>query len=281
MVIEMTDSPPAPQPGVVAQHRARRWARALLRTPALLLHLFIGIPLTVIWFNPIGARLRWRGTGLDTWALRVWSRTMLRIFGIRRRVFGQRPQRPVLVVANHMSWVDIVVLHAEDKLGFVAKAEIRRWPLLGLLAAWAGTVFHARGSHDSANQVADRIAERLRQGGGVAIFPEGRVTDGRDIHRFHARLFRAAVDTGTPIRPAAIRYLLEGRRSTHIAFRERENFLQGFVRLLGAPPAVAELHWLEPVTVDDRSRSILAAEAEARVRRAYDSGSMTPVPPNE
>ena len=249
-----------------------RWGlRVLLRLPLLMLHLLIGLPLTLIWLNGMGDSVRWGNRSMRARAVNYWSRGLLWLFGVKLRQIGMAEPAPVLIVSNHMAWMDIQVIHAAENAGFVAKAEIADWPLIGWLASRGETLFHRRGSRDSSAGVAATITERLQQGKSVAIFPEGKVHAGDAVYRFHARLFKSAIAAEVPVQPVAIRYLHRGRRSSHIAFHSGENFLMAFFRLLGGPSTTAELNWLAPIASAGRGRSELAAAAEQAVRSAYEA----------
>jgi 1-acyl-sn-glycerol-3-phosphate acyltransferase len=154
-------------------------------------------------------------------------------------------------------------------MGFVAKAEIERWPLVGWLARVGGTVFHRRGSHDSASGVAAAMAERLAEGGRVAIFPEGGILPGEGVKRFHARMFGPAIEAAAPVQPVMLRYSRAGSAYHDITFRGGEHFLANFLRLLTQAPCVGEVWILPRVNTTDRKRREVAAEAEAAVRAAY------------
>lgn len=245
--------------------------RLLYRFPALLLHVLVGTPAAALCQTAPARALLIGGQPLSDRMLRWWARTVCRIFGLRRRVRGRFLPGPQLITANHISWLDIQLLHSESPMGFVAKAEIQGWPLIGGMARVGGTVFHRRGSHDSASGVASAMVERLRAGGRVAIFPEGGILDGTGIKRFHARLFGAAIDTEAPVQPVMLRYSRGGRLYPDITFQPGEHFLGNFFRLLAQEPCVAELHVLEPLPSADRQRRQLSAEAEAAVRAAWES----------
>src|SRR5690606_36498168 len=124
-----------------------------------------------------------------------------------------------------VSWLDIETLHAVRAASFVAKAEIARWPLVGWLAAQAGTIFHKRGDNDSLARVMATMCQRLRAGSSVAVFPEGGTGRGDRLRPFHARIFQVAVDTGVPIQPVAILYGRDGRMDLNVPFRAGEKFL--------------------------------------------------------
>ena len=123
-----------------------------------------------------------------------------------------------MFVANHVSWVDIEMLHSQRMMGFVAKQEIRGWPLVGWLAARGETIFHQRGSQESMGGVMHAMLARLQTGRPVGVFPEGRTRDGAEVGPFHARIFQPAVEAGVPVQPVALRYGRRGNAQTLVAF---------------------------------------------------------------
>jgi 1-acyl-sn-glycerol-3-phosphate acyltransferase len=246
-----------------------RYLRLLYRLPWLLLHTLLGTPVTVLSQSAPGQAIRIGGQSLSEVTLTWWGSTSCRIFGLRRRVYGRLPEGPQLVAANHISWIDIPLLHSLAAMGFVAKAEISQWPLIGSMARVGGTVFHQRGNHDSASGVASAMAKRLDEGGRVAIFPEGGILPGEGVKRFHARMFGPAIETATPVQPVMLRYTRGGHPYHDITFRPGEHFLGNFFRLLTQAPCLAEIHVLPPVSTSGRQRREVAAEAELAVRSAY------------
>ncbi|MCB1561304.1 MAG: 1-acyl-sn-glycerol-3-phosphate acyltransferase [Xanthomonadales bacterium] len=253
---------------------ARAALRYLLRVPLLLLHLLVSLPFTLLLINPLCARLTAGGERLDHRAIRLWSRGLVRIFGMRVRTVGQPLPGGVLFVANHVSWIDIEVLHATRMMGFVAKSEISRWPLIGWLARRAGTIYHQRGSNESLSGVLHQMLQRLRDGLGVGVFPEGGTSDGRRVRTFHARIFQAAVVAPSPVQPVALKFGGDAESQTWVAFGPNESFLGNFLRLLGGPGMRVEVHFLEglPAGFEDgrramaetcRQRIVAALEARA------------------
>lgn len=199
-----------------------------------------------------------------------WQRTVCRIFGVRCEVLGQFVQGPALVAANHIAWIDIQVLHGISPMGFVAKAEIERWPVAGWVAKFGDTVFHHRGSHDSASTVMEAMTERLRAGSKVAIFPEGGILPGEGVKHFHARMFAAAIESGCPVQPVMLRYARDGRPYPEVTFLPRENFMANFFRLLRQPACVVHVAVLPPVESPGKQRRELACEAQAAVEAAFE-----------
>ncbi|WP_068804014.1 lysophospholipid acyltransferase family protein [Thauera phenolivorans] len=135
-----------------------------------------------------------------------WSTHLLGVLGIDLRTGGQAVQPGSLLVANHISWVDIFVINALAPTAFISKAEVRAWPLIGWLAARHETVFLRRGSRGHVRQVNAEIAALLEAGRNVAVFPEGTTTDGSKVLGFHAALLQPALSAGHPVQPVALSY---------------------------------------------------------------------------
>ena len=177
--------------------------RITIRLTLIGAHLLVGVLLCVFalpsdW-NSTGAARR-RGDTVVRW----WLYVCTRIIGIRIRAHGKPVTGASLVVVNHVSWMDIVIVGSLQPVSFLSKVEIARWPIVGYLARKAGTLFINRGT--GAGSAAQLIGKRLRAGGSVAFFPEGTTSDGTEIHRFHPRLFTPVMDTHTPVQPVSIAY---------------------------------------------------------------------------
>lgn len=245
--------------------------RYLWRVPLLLVHVVLGILLC-------GLILTWRRhdvmkNGREPFThrmIRAWSTGLMRIFGLRSVRVGQPLRDPVLFVANHTSWIDIELLHSQRAACFVAKAEIASWPLVGWLAASGGTIFHRRGSNHSLAAVMQVMVERLRAGRSVAVFPEGGTGHNGVLKVFHARIFQAALDAEVRVQPVALRFVREGKRQIDAGFRDNENFMQNFLRMLGGPAMDAEVHFLEPVPVNPEGRRRMAELARERIATALE-----------
>lgn len=246
----------------------RRPLRYVWRLPLLVLHVTLGLAIVMAMINPISRRIRPGGEGLDSRTIRAWSWLMVRIFGMRVHLFGTPLPGAALFVANHVSWIDITLLHSQRVVGFVAKAEIARWPVVGWLAARGGTIFHHRGDNESLHGVMHQMLQRLQDGLAIGVFPEGRTNHGREVGIFHARIFQPAVLAGVPSQPVALKYGERGSAQTTIAFKPRENFMQNFWRLLGEPVRTVEVHFLEPVLVSEDGRRRMAEVSRERIMAA-------------
>ena len=245
--------------------------RYLWRVPLLLLHTVLAILLAafVMSWNRHSV-MRDGHEPFPHKLIRWWSTMLLRIFGLRSVRFGQPLADPVLFVANHTSWIDIVLLHSQRAVCFVAKAEIARWPLVGWLAASGGTIFHRRGSNHSLAAVMQVMVERLRAGRSVAVFPEGGTGHDGVLKVFHARIFQAALDAEAQLQPVALRFARDGKRIVDAGFREHESFMANFVRLLGSVPMDAEVHFLQPVPASPDARRKMAELSRERIAAALE-----------
>ncbi len=135
-----------------------------------------------------------------------WSRRLLHVLGVALHASGTPRPGPVLLVANHVSWLDILVINAVHPVRFVSKADVRHWPVLGWLVACGGTLFIERERKRDALRVVHQMAEALKAGHQLAIFPEGTTSDGTGLLPFHANLLQAAISTETPVQPVVLRF---------------------------------------------------------------------------
>ncbi len=181
--------------------RAGVGAWRLLRVVA---HLLRGMAIVALRFRGLDAKARQRHIGR-------WSLGLLHALGVGLVSEGQFRPRATLVVANHVSWLDIAAVHAVcPQARFVSKSDVRRWPLLGWLIGAVGTLFIERERKRDAMRVVHQTAESLAAGDVVAVFPEGTTGDGRALLPFHANLLQAAIAAEAPVQPVALRYTEPG-----------------------------------------------------------------------
>jgi 1-acyl-sn-glycerol-3-phosphate acyltransferase len=237
--------------------------------PLLLWHVVVDLPLTLLLASPPLGGLRWGSEPVDHRLFRLWQAGLMRIFGFRLHREGMPLPGAVVFVANHVSWIDIVALHSQRMMGFVAKREISQWPLVGWMATRGETIFHERGSSESLGGVLHEMLARLRDGRSVGVFPEGRTRDGREVGPFHARIFLAAVEAGARVQPVALRYGEHGAAQATVAFAPGEGFGANFLRLLGEPARRADIVFLEPIDAGDAGgRRRIAELARERIVEA-------------
>ncbi len=177
-----------------------------------------------------------RSKPIDTTGIaRQWLAGLCRVLDLNIHRRGDLDEGVTLIVANHISWLDIPVLGAIKPLQFLSKAEVRSWPLIGFLAGRAGTLFIKRGGGQISQVQAD-IEKALEQGKTVLLFPEGTTTDGQTVKKFHPRLFKSALRNQTPVQPITLHYRREGTPDTLAPFIGDDEFFSHLIRLLKAPP---------------------------------------------
>jgi len=246
--------------------------RFAFRLPLLLWHVLIDLPITLLFMTAPFQRIDIGGESLDHRVIRWWQGGLMRIFGFRMHRRGTPLRGATLFVANHVSWVDIVALHSQRMMGFVAKREISRWPFVGWLASRGETIYHERGSSESMGGVLHEMLARLREGRSVGVFPEGRTRDGHGIGPFHARIFLAAVEAGVRVQPVALRYGKGASAQPVVAFAPEESFAGNFLRLLGEPPRYTEVWFLDPIEVSEAGgRRRIAETARERIVSAMEA----------
>ena len=198
------------------------------------------------------------------------GRSALASLGVHYRVEGDIPERGI-VVANHLSYLDIAIFSAAMKCFFVSKAEIGKWPYFGKAALAGGTMFVDRSSIASAERVAAEIGERLALPIPILFFPEGTSTDGSSVLRFRSRLFEPAIQAGAPVTAAAIRYILsDGAEERDLCWFGDEAFLPHLWKALGTPDLTAEIRFGDPHIYGDRRIAADQTREEVVAMRASD-----------
>ena len=200
--------------------------------------------------------------------VQAWSLGLLTCAGITLQLRG-RPQRagPVLLVANHHSWLDIPVLHAARYCRFISKSDLQDWPIVGTLATAAGTLYIRRESRRDALRMVTSMRDALLAGEVLAVFPEGQTGDGRALLPFHANLLQAALDAGAPVQPVGLRFLdgIGGATSDAPSFVGDESFLGSVWRTLKAPGITAVVHFGAPERALGRDRRAWSQARHAAV----------------
>lgn len=239
-----------------------------LRLIRLLLKLLQGL-----WISVNGYR-RARGEARHA-IVRRWSRELLAIAGIDVRAVGfpqANAQRPVTLVANHVSWVDIFALNTQRACHFIAKAELRDWPLAGKLLDNVGTIFINRSDRKETHRLGEVVHALMAEGETVAVFPEGTTSLGRDVLKFHASLLEPVVQAGGEVWVVAIRYFRGAERSDAASYIGEMTFLESLKQIHRAVPLTVELSFLGAIQCAGRTRREVAAEAEALVRACVTQG---------
>lgn len=237
--------------------------RLAWRLARLVLHLLQGLATCALVFP-------WAGSTLRERLIRRWSARLLGICRVRvEREDGVQPLPHALIVSNHISWLDIFVINSVHPCRFVAKAEIRAWPVLGWLVAQAGTVFIARGNRRDLRHIFKGLVDALGQNQRVAFFPEGTTASQGQLLPFHANLFEAAIDARAVVQPVALAYLdFEGGWHPAVDYVGETTFVDSILRILGGPPMTARLQCLAPIPTEGAHRRELARAAQQAIAGA-------------
>jgi len=238
--------------------------QAVLRAAFLVLHLALGLVLAT-GLVLCGGPAWYRGPA-GRWVLRHWMAWLNRVLGVRVTVQGTPCPGPVLLVANHVSWLDVPALAAVCPAVFVSKAEVRRWPVLGWLAACAGTRFLQRGSLARVRRVVGAMARELERGLQVVVFPEGTTSHGVDAGPFRPVLLQAATLAGCPVQPVALRYVRDGQHDPLAPFVGNDTLLSHLWRLLRDGRREVQLHFCVPLSGAGTEPRALARESRRWIR---------------
>lgn len=195
-----------------------------------------------------------------------WARQLLDMLGIQWQAEGAAMEAG-LCVANHISWLDIIVITASMPCTFLAKEEVRRWPLIGWISAQAGTCYMQRGSRMAAYRSTDNMTSLLQTGQRVVVFPEGTSSDGRDVLPFHSALVQSAINARVPLQPMALRYACAQRFSDAAAYYGDLSLIQSLWRIACTPALQAHLRLLPPLDTQGHDRRALSTHARARIRQ--------------
>lgn len=184
-----------------------------------------------------------------------WSAQLIAILGVKLRVIG-RPITAGMIVANHISWLDNVAIHAAHFCRFVAKSDIKSWPVLGYLTDQSGMLFIERTSRRDAHRVVETVALRLKEGECIAVFPEGTTGDGKALLPFHANMIESAIAANVCVQPVAIQYLdsQSGQQTFVPSFVGEDTLLQSVWRTMSAKSITVVIYFGTPQSAEDRDR---------------------------
>ena len=234
------------------------------RAARVTVHLFEGLATTTLVFPMLRPPARRR-------LIRRWSGRLLRMLAVEARVYGELPSAGgnLLVVSNHVSWLDIFVLHSVQPVRFIAKSDLARWPLAGRLIRDTGTLFVERERRRDTHRVNRQAADALASGDVVAVFPEGTTTDGTTMLPFKSSLLQPIVDAAGHVLPVAIRYrAADGTVSTAPAYDGAKSIADSFRAIVRERRLVVELHLAAPLPASAMHRRELTQAAETAVRAA-------------
>lgn len=197
--------------------------------------------------------------------IKWWCGGLLRAFNIEVTVSGNVPPsstKGVMFIANHVSWADIHALNSKIPLRFIAKAEIRNWPIFGYLAYKANPLFIDRSKKQVAGKIVGVTTASLKEGDNLCFFPEGTTTDGTQVLNFKSSVLQAAINANALIWPVAIRYPnSDGSINTKMAYAGDTGLVESMQQIISLKNASVELHFLAPISASNQNRRDLTQQA--------------------
>ena len=249
---------------------------SVLRGGRLAAHLFSGMLLAIIY--PYLNQTSQRRT------MKMWSKQLLDILNIGLQIEGPQPGRSeggCLIVANHISWLDIFVLNAIHPVRFIAKSEVRAWPFIGWLCQRSGTIFIDRAMrpksiYQNTSMVSQHVGRLLKQGTCIGLFPEGTTTDGKQVGHFHSALIQPAIETETRLCPIALRYQdQDGELEIAAAFVGDMTLAQSIWQILRCPHLNALVVFTPALLTANANRRVLARTAQAAITQGLQTIGIT------
>lgn len=240
---------------------AQQW-RGVWRLCRAMAHVGHGMVIVATRFGRIDAVAR---MALVRW----WSAKFLRLLGVTLIEQGTPRPGAKLLVANHISWLDILAIDAVAPARFVSKSEVRHWPALGWLATASGTLYIERQRPRDALRVVHQMAEALQAGDTLAVFPEGTTGDGHALLPFHANLLQGAIATATPVQPVALRFFdADHAISPAVAYLDDTSLLQSLWSVVCAQGLGVRVTVLPALSVAHADRRRLAERLRGEIEVA-------------
>lgn len=219
--------------------------RLLFRTPLFFIYLILG--LIIIAISSIFLGRNWQNSLAGQAIIKRWMNGLTHILGIKINTIGTCIAKPSLLVSNHVSWLDIIVMGSRCHTTFLAKSEVKSWPIFGKLAEKSGTLFVNRNSKSSLSDARNVINDSLWAGRSVAIFPEGTTTNGRSLKPFKSSFYQSAIEVGVPVQSIAIQYPSIGENNQHVPYIDDDVFVTHLLRVLKSKHTKVNLFFCGPV----------------------------------
>lgn len=244
-------------------NRFAAYGLAVWKLIRVLLHITVGLATILLLFPRLSQEQK-------EIRVQLWSLNLLRCIAINLVVIGEpAKQGPMLMVANHISWLDITSMHAARFCRFVSKSDVKSWPVIGTLASGVGTLFIERESRRDALRVVALMTERLRLGDVVAVFPEGTTGDGTQLLPFHANLLQAAIAAKVAIQPVALDFVegKSGKVSLAPCYVGDDTLLRSVWRTLCGQNIEVRVSFGAPQMAQGRNRRQWAEDLRASIGR--------------
>lgn len=232
----------------------------------ILLHTLLGLAIAAFVWPLIGKQARF---DFAKW----WCKLLLHSFNIKVIAHGELPANvhSTMFVANHVSWADIHALNSLISLRFIAKLEIKNWPIFGYLVKKSGTIFIDRTTRKDAARIVSIATEALKIGDNIGFFPEGATTDGTHLHPFKSSILQAAINANAMIWPVVIRYLnTDGSINKAMAYAGEMTLGESMISVLKQKSPVVDLHFLSPISALESNRQAVSKAAFTAISNALN-----------
>lgn len=247
--------------------------KAFFKLTRLGIHFIQGF--IIIFSNRVLSGPRWYYSDKGNKVVQRWMWQGSRILGLNIQLSGTAYSHSAVLVANHISWLDIVAIAATAPVTFVSKNDLQRWPLVGSLAGATGTVFIQRGSLFAMHKSIRRLAQITNAGCKTAFFPEGTTTTGETVKKFNSGLFESANNSGCPVQPVAISYFYRGKPDLSIApYVDDDHFMVHLWNVFRAGQLHVQLDYLDEIPANTLSRQELAITSRARIVEVLETSQM-------
>jgi len=257
------------------------WLRTTLRLVQALFWIVLALALMPILFLPqvTPAKLRKLGvTHIPDFYVRHLCRRLCSCFNVEVRYFGDPAQAGSLLVPNHISWLDILALSQKDIYSYVAKSEVRKWPLFGAIGAAIGTLYINRTSKFSVYRSLPLGEQKIKSKKSLVVFPEGTTSAGKEMLHVFPMTYEIAVRQKAKVQPIALRYLdHKGDRSTAAPFIDDDTFVGSLIRTTAAKSTLIEVHYLSELDGAHLHRKQLAAATKESVDECLALEGPTPI----
>ena len=235
--------------------------RIVFKSTLFLITVFIGIFWTVLFVQRDKPHKE-----PSSGYIQLWNKMILGLLNVQVEAIGKPETKATLFVSNHVSWMDISVLHSLAIGSFLSKVEVKKWPLVGWLAIQCGTLFIERGSKNAASLANNTMSKAMKNGRSIFLFPEGTTSDGT-LRLFHPHLFDSAIEADVCVQPIAIHYLHETQH-THpkAGFLKGQSLGENVKGVMQLPSLKVRVHFLEPLDPKDfKNRKALAKAAREAI----------------
>ena len=204
--------------------------------------------------------------------IRLWFEKILKIINIKTKINGEVKKGNYLIISNHSSWLDIIILGSIFKTTFLSKIEVSRWPIIGIITTAVDMLFIDRGAKDAATQAVDGISKFITHNRNVTIFPEGTSSGGKNLLKFKPRLFASCIDAGCPVQCVIIKYPHKSKKiNPCVPFLRKNSLFFSIIKILFQKKIDAEITISDLVHTENKDRKTIANECYEVVKKNLEN----------